>query len=105
MDFVRTLRPNADSQALSRVGRIATLVAMVLAALWAPQVTNFPTLWQYLQSIFSYVTPPVVAVYIFGLFWRRATSEAATATLLVGFPLGVVAWVYVGFAEKVSLKN
>lgn len=104
MDFVRTLRSDADDRYLTRVGRISTLVAMVLAALWAPQVTNFPTLWQYLQSIFSYVTPPVVAVYVFGLFWRRATSEAATATLLVGFPLGVVAWVYVEVMRKFSIQ-
>ncbi|WP_036487571.1 sodium:solute symporter [Myxosarcina sp. GI1] len=104
MDFVRTLRSDTDSQSLTRIGRIATLVAMVLAALWAPQVTRFPTLWQYLQSIFSYVTPPVVAVYLFGLFWRRATSEAAVTTLLVGFPLGVIAWVYVEVLGKFSIQ-
>lgn len=104
MDFVRTLYTDTNSQTLTRIGRIATLVAMVLAALWAPQVTRFPTLWQYLQSIFSYVTPPVVAIYLFGLFWRRATSEAAIATLLVGFPLGVVAWVYVEVLGKFSIQ-
>lgn len=104
MDFVRTLRPNTSSQNLTRTGRIATLGAMLLAALWAPQVTQFPTLWQYLQSIFSYVTPPVVAVYLFGLFWRRATSQAAIATLLVGFPLGVIAWVYVEVLSEFSIQ-
>jgi SSS family solute:Na+ symporter len=68
---------------------------MVFAVIWTPQISRFPTLWQYLQSILSYLTPPVVAVFLLGLFWRRANSAGALAGLIVGVPLGVLGWIAV----------
>jgi SSS family solute:Na+ symporter len=92
MDFVPEIRPGLSEKALVRTGRIATVGFMVLSTLWAPQIANFPTLWQYLQSILSYVTPPVVVVFVFGIFWPRGTAGAAAATLLVGIFLGAAGW-------------
>ena len=92
MDLVRGVRPGAGDRALVRTGRAATLGFMVLSALWAPQIERFPTLWQYLQSILSYVTPPVVAVFLLGIFWPRGNRQGALWTLGAGIPLGVAAW-------------
>jgi SSS family solute:Na+ symporter len=61
--------------------------------LWAPQIARFPSLWQYLQSILSYITPPVVVLFTLGIFWRGGTAAAATATLAAGIPLGLLGWV------------
>lgn len=93
MDFVRSLRPKTSDSALVWTGRGATLAFMVLSALWAPQITQFPTLWQYLQSILAYVTPAVVTVFLLGIFWPRGNRQGAMATLMIGVPLGVVGWV------------
>lgn len=93
MDFVREWHPDFDDTALVRWGRGSTIAFMLVSALWAPQIAHFPTLWQYLQSILSYVTPPVVAVFLAGLFWARATRQGAFAALAVGIPVGVVGWV------------
>jgi len=95
MDFVQTARPDMDTQQLARWGRGAIIVFMVFAVIWTPQISRFPTLWQYLQSILSYLTPPVVAVFLLGLFWRRANSAGALAGLVVGVPLGVLGWIAV----------
>jgi SSS family solute:Na+ symporter len=95
MDFVKHFRPATPDRQLVSIGRAATLVFMVLAAAWAPQIARFPTLWQYLQSILSYVTPPVVAVFMLGLLWRRMTSGAAFLILIAGIPLGVTGWILV----------
>jgi len=92
MDFVQPARPEIDTQGLARWGRVTTLVFMVFAVLWTPQISRFPTLWQYLQSILSYLTPPVVSVFLLGLFWRRANGAGALAGLVVGVPLGVAGW-------------
>jgi SSS family solute:Na+ symporter len=104
MDFVQSARPDMDSQQLARWGRGATLVFMVFAVLWTPQISHFPTLWQYLQSILSYLTPPVVAVFLLGLFWRRANGAGALAGLLVGIPLGIVGWVAVELLGMIELQ-
>jgi SSS family solute:Na+ symporter len=93
MDFVRDRRPDMDDRALVRTGRVATIMFMLMAAGWAPQIARFPTLWQYLQSILSYVTPPVVAVFLGGIFWSGGTRQGAFWTLAGGIPLGMVGWV------------
>ncbi len=93
MDFVKAARPDLTTQQLAFRGRMATLAFMVLAVVWTPQISRFPTLWQYLQSILSYLTPPVVAVFLLGLFWPRANRAGALAGLVVGVPVGVLGWV------------
>ena len=92
MDFVKHYRPKLSESQLVRTGRIATICFMLLSALWAPQIARFPSLWQYLQSILSYITPPVVVVFLLGIFWRNGTAAAAFATLAFGVPIGVSGW-------------
>ncbi|MBR9919454.1 MAG: sodium/solute symporter [Bacteroidetes bacterium] len=91
MDFVRKLRPEMTSQQLVRAGQITTLVLVVLASLWAPQIEKFDSLWEYLQDILSYIAPPVAATFILGLFWKRATSTGSIACLLFGFAFSIFA--------------
>ncbi|WP_372828304.1 sodium:solute symporter [Polaromonas sp.] len=72
-----------------RLGRILTVVFMLVAALWAPMIRHFPGIFAYLQEIFSYAVPPVVAIFMLGLFWARTTPAAALTTLIVGHSIGL----------------
>lgn len=85
MDFIQKANPNLTSKQLVRVGQIATLVLVVLASLWAPQIERFGSLFQYLQLVLAFICPPVVAVFVLGLFWKKATADGAFASLMVGF--------------------
>jgi SSS family solute:Na+ symporter len=71
------------------VGRLVTAVFMVLAALWAPYIENFGSLFKYLQKVLSYAVPPIVAIFIVGIFWKRANSQGALAGALVGLLAGI----------------
>ncbi|MGB3633099.1 MAG: hypothetical protein WA982_03580, partial [Rubrobacteraceae bacterium] len=93
MDFVRVYRPGITQNGLAAVGRLTTGIVMVVAAAWAPQIQRFPTLWQYLQSVLSYVVPPVVAVFLLGILWRRANRHGAFYTLAIGVPLGLAGFI------------
>jgi SSS family solute:Na+ symporter len=93
MDIVKPARPRLSEHALVKIGKTATLAFMVIAALWAPQINRFPTLWQYLQSILSYVTPPVVAIFLLGLFWKRGNATGAEYTLILGSATGIIGWI------------
>ena len=104
MDFIRPLRPETSDTALARTGRIATIGLMLVAAAWAPVVTSFPTLWEYLQSILSYLVPPVAAIFLLGIFWRRANEAGALTALVVAVPLGIVGWVLVELLELFSIQ-
>jgi len=93
MDFVRTARPNTSQETLVGIGRVSTAVLLVVAVIWAPQITNFPTLWQYLQAAVSYLTPSIVAAFVLGLFWRRSNALGSFVTISVGLPVGVAGFI------------
>lgn len=84
MDFVKRFRPKATSKQLANVGRVVTLIFMVFAAIWAPIILKFDTLWGYLMSFLSYVVPPFVALFVAGVFSRRITADAAFKAALAG---------------------
>ncbi|MGB5953517.1 MAG: sodium/solute symporter, partial [Ornithinimicrobium sp.] len=92
MDFVKTLRPDTSDAALVSIGRVATVVALVVAIVWAPFIAQFDTLYGYLQSVLSFLVPPVVAVFLLGIAWKRINAPAAFWTLTILQPLGVVAF-------------
>jgi SSS family solute:Na+ symporter len=89
MDFYRKLRPKTTSEGLMWIGRGVTLIFMILSALWAPQIDKFPTLWEYLQNALSYIAPPIVALYVVGLFWKRANGQGAFAAIIVGVLMAI----------------
>lgn len=88
MDFVYKFRPSLDSEQLMWIGRGATAVFMVLAAMWAPYIENFSSLFKYLQKVLSYAVPPVAALFIVGIFWKRANAHGAFAAIVVGLLAG-----------------
>ena len=90
MDFIRKWRPGLDGRSLLRIGRWVTVVFMVLAALWAPMIENFSSLFKYLQMVLSYTVPPVVAAYLGGVFWKRANARGAWAGVLWGTGAGAI---------------
>ncbi len=89
MDFVKPLRPATSERALLAIGRGFTALLIVLAALYAPLIERFGSLFQYFQSTLAYLVPPVVAVYLGGLFSARATAAGAFWGLAGGLALGL----------------
>jgi SSS family solute:Na+ symporter len=44
-------------------------------------------MYQYLQNVQSYIAPPVAAVFLLGILWKRVNSKAAITTLMAGLIL------------------
>jgi solute:Na+ symporter, SSS family len=84
MDIYKKFRPQSSQKQLIRMGKIFILMAVTIASIWAPVIDNFPTLWEYLQAVLSFLTPPVVTCFLFGLFWKKATAKAAFWSLISG---------------------
>jgi solute:Na+ symporter, SSS family len=84
MDFAKPLKPEWNDRQLLLAGRVTTFVFMIVAAAWAPMITNFPSLWQYLQSILAYQSPPFVAAFLVGIFWAGANRQSAFWGLVGG---------------------
>ncbi len=90
MDIYKKLKPNTEEKKLVSVGRIATGVVVVLGVLWIPLMKGISgTLYQYLQSVQSYLAPPIAAVFLLGVFSKRINSKGALSALLAGFFIGM----------------
>ena len=76
-DVVKRWWPETSEHRLVLCGRIVTAVAMVLAIVWSPLVGQFETIFQGLNDLICYMAPPVTAVFLLGVFWRRASARAA----------------------------
>lgn len=103
MDFVHRYRPGLDSESLMKVGRWVTGLFMLLAALWAPQIENFSSLFKYLQMVLSYTVPPIVVIYLVGAFWRGANARGAWASVLVGTAAGGLLFLLNGVLKVIDL--
>lgn len=90
-DIYRKLRPGASDRQLVVVGQVATGGLVVLAMLWIPLMSRISgQLYQYLQSVQAYISPPIAAVFLLGLFWTRVNARGAMAALGTGFVLGAL---------------
>jgi SSS family solute:Na+ symporter len=93
MDIVKRFKPDLTSKQLMVVGKAATLVIMLLAVLWAPQIKHFDSLFKYLQTVIAYAVPPSASMFLVGAFWRRANAEGAFAAMIVGIVAGIVLFI------------
>ncbi|MCI5080589.1 MAG: sodium:solute symporter [Saprospiraceae bacterium] len=89
MDLYSKFRKNASESELVRVGRIATAVMVVIGLLWIPVIQGSRGLYDYLQSVQSYLAPPIFVVFFFGVFSKRLNAQGAIAALVVGFIMGL----------------
>ncbi|MCG8525222.1 MAG: sodium:solute symporter [Opitutales bacterium] len=91
VDIYGKLFPRTTDQQLVVVGRIATTVVVGLGMIWIPVMARISGggLYQYLQSVQGYLAPPITAVFILGLFWRRINGTGAVWGMSVGFVLGM----------------
>ena len=104
MDFVKKFNPGMTGKQLVRAGQIATIVLVVLAAAWAPQIKQFESLFKYLQEVLAYIAPPVVAAFVIGLFWKRANGAGAFWSFMLGAVFAIVKFT-VGDSIFASLKE
>ncbi|MDB6083303.1 MAG: sodium transporter [Gammaproteobacteria bacterium] len=90
MDVIKRFGPSLSNAETIRVGRWTTAGLLVVAVAWAPQLHLFPSLWVYLQAVLAYAVPPVVAVFLVGMFWRGANATGATTAMIAGTICGLV---------------
>jgi solute:Na+ symporter, SSS family len=89
MDVVKQFRPLLSDAQVVRIGKLSTAVLFLVAIAWAPQLQLFPSLWQYLQAVLSYAVPPIVAVFLAGMFWKGANADGAAAAMRWGSIAGL----------------
>ncbi len=85
--YQKFISKNASDRKMVRVGRLTSATALVIAVLTAkPLLGSLDQAFQYIQDFTGYITPGVVAIYGLGLFWKRASANAALWTAILTIP-------------------
>lgn len=104
-DIYRRWRPQASDRTLVTVGRIVTFGAMIAAIIWSPFVSHYESIFQGINAMICYIAPPITAVFLFGVFWRRASDKAAIATLSIGSFMGLAVFLLDWFKDNDWLRQ
>jgi solute:Na+ symporter, SSS family len=90
IDVYKKARIGASERELVLVGQATTAVLVGFGLAWIPLMQLISgQLYQYLQSVQAYISPPIAAVFLLGVLWRRVNASGAMAALLTGFVLGM----------------
>ena len=92
IDIYKKLKPNKSEKELINIGKFATAIIVFLGIVWIPIMEKIGggVMYQYLQNVQSYIAPPVTAVFLLGILWKRVNTSAAITTLFAGLVLLVI---------------
>ncbi|XP_031552872.1 sodium/glucose cotransporter 1-like isoform X2 [Actinia tenebrosa] len=92
IDVYSLIRKKASVRELMIVGRIMVAVMTGISILWIPVIQNVQggQLFMYIQAVTAYLSPPIAAIYVVALFWKRATETGVFWGMITGFAVGVI---------------
>lgn len=96
------IKKNASETELVKVGRIVSVVALLVAAFIAPQLTTLDQAFQFIQEFTGFVSPGIVAIFLFGFFWKRTTANAAIATAILSI---IISFVFKAFFVELPFMD
>ena len=92
IDLYKSRNPDTSETKLVTIGRLVSLAAITIAAITAyPLLGAIDQAFQYIQEYTGFISPGVLAVFMMGLFWRKATANAALVTAVLSIPLSALA--------------
>ena len=90
MDIYKsTINKKADDKQMVKVGRLTGLVALIIAMILAPQLGSLGQVFQFIQEYTGVVSPGILAVFLMGLFYKKATNNAAIWGVILSIPIAM----------------
>ena len=89
VDIVRWVKPATSDHAQVVVGRIAAVAVMLLAMAWSTQGGRYSSIFEAINAIAAFIAPPITTCFLWGVFWKRGTTQAAVVTLVAGVLMGM----------------
>jgi SSS family solute:Na+ symporter len=94
IDVYKRWKPQTSEKRLVLVGQIATIIMVGIGLAWIPFMENISDqLFVYLQSVQGYIAPPITAVFLLGIFFKRLNHQGAMASLMTGLVLGATRFI------------
>ena len=91
-DIYEKLQPRKSERHYVQIGRLATSIVVIAGLVWIPIMKAMAGggIYKYLQSVQGYLAPPITAVFLLGLFWKRINATGAFWGMVMGFILGII---------------
>lgn len=83
------INPKASQTTLVNTGRLSAAAALVIAGCLAPLLGSMDQMFQYIQEYTGVVSPGILAVFIMGLFWKKASNKGAIWGILASIPVAL----------------
>lgn len=93
IDVARNIKPQLSDRQQVNIGRVSAVVIMLLAIVWSTQGGRYSSIFEAINAIASDLAPPITTVFLWGVLWKRGTKQAALATLIIGFMMGITAFI------------
>ena len=90
MDFYQRIKPDVTQEKLVWIGRIATVVMVMIGLIWIPVIQGGRGLYDYLQGVQAYLAPPIFVVFFFGVFFKRLNAKGSLYAMISGFAMGII---------------
>jgi SSS family solute:Na+ symporter len=94
VDIVKRWKPSISEDRTVRIGRWSAVLVMLAAMVWSTQGSRYSSIFEAINAIASHLAPPITTVFLWGVFWKRGTKQAAMTTLITGFSLGALAFLF-----------
>ncbi|XP_045909036.1 sodium/myo-inositol cotransporter [Micropterus dolomieu] len=92
LDIYQTFRGKPSQRELLTVGRIFIVLMVAISIAWVPVIIEMQggQTYLYIQEVAGYLTPPIAALFLLGVFWKRCNERGAFWGGMTGFTLGTV---------------
>ncbi len=87
--YKQIIKKDATETQLVQTGRVASLVALIIAVCIAPTLSSLEQAFQFIQEFTGFISPGIFAIFIFGLFWKKATANSALWAAVLTIPLSL----------------
>ena len=90
--YLKKYNPTASEKEIIRVGRLVTVVGAIISIVICIAIDSIKglNLFNVFQSVLGFIAPPMSAVFLFGVFWKRATTRAANFALTFGTAFSIL---------------
>ncbi len=90
IDVVKRIKPATTDRSLLRIGRVSSIIVMLLAISWSPVIGRFESIFDAIAILLSMLSPSVASVFVMGLLWSKGNDKVALSTMVFGLAAGTI---------------
>lgn len=85
--YKKFINKEANNKKLVKIGRMSTAAFVIIGGLWAPAIASFGSVFKYIQMIWGFISPGIVASFLFGIIIKKAPPMASIGAMILGIPV------------------